>query len=118
MKKILFVMQHPPYHGIRLQEKLDLILTAAAFDQAISLLFVDDGVYQILSGQQPEGLDLKNTASVMRALEMYDVNDIRVETEALTERGLTISDLILPVAGILRQETGDYLQSFDLVLND
>ncbi len=110
-------MQRPPYQGIKLQETLDLILTTAAFDQAVSLLFLDDGVYQILSGQQPENSGLKNTASVMRALEMYDVNDIQVETESLTERGLTIADLMLPATAITRQQTGSYLQSFDLVLS-
>jgi len=117
MKKILFVMRSAPYQGCYLQEKLDIILTTAAFDQSVSLLFVDDGVFQLKHGQQPEVQQYKNTASIFKALEIYDIDELYVETESLQERGLKSADLILPVSELYRKQIGQWTQCHTLVLS-
>ena len=47
-KKILFLLRSPPYAGARAYETLEVLLVAAVFDQEVSVLFADDGVYQLL----------------------------------------------------------------------
>ena len=60
MKQILCISRHAPYSGNLAREALDTVLAAAVFDQAIGLLFMDDGVYQLLQEQQNITLDKKN----------------------------------------------------------
>lgn len=116
MKKLLFIMRSTPHAGIQLQEKLDVVLTAAAFDQQVALLFLDDGVFQLKKGQKPEKQGLKDTASIFNALEIYDVNDLYMEVESLQERGLKPGDLSLPVQELYRKDINQLIKQFDVIL--
>lgn len=118
MKKYLFLMRRLPHHSLHVQETLDQLLTTAAFDQAVSLLFLDDGVFQLKSQQSPEFMPFKNTAAMFQSLELYDVRDIFVEAESLSSRGLTVDDLILPVRSIPRDAVNDLIQQHDIVMPD
>jgi len=116
MKKFLFILRNPPHQGIQLQEKLDVILTTAAFDQKVALLFLDDGVFQLKKNQQPEKQGLKDTASIFNALEIYDVHDLFTEVESLQQRGLKPSDLTLPAKEFYRKDINDLMQQYDVVM--
>ncbi len=108
-------MRTPPHSGVKLQEKLDVILTAAAFDQHVALLFLDDGVFQLKKGQQPEKQGLKDTASIFNALEIYDVKDLYTEIESLQDRGLKPGDLTLPVKELYRKDINGLIKQYDIV---
>ena len=109
-------MDEPPHSGIKLQEKLDVILTAAAFDQKVALLFLDDGVFQLKKWQQPEKQSLKDTATIFNALEIYDVNDLYIEMESLQERGLKPSGLSLPVKEFYRKDVNALMRQYDIII--
>lgn len=109
-------MRRAPHDGIRVQETLDIILTAAAFDRNVSLLFLDDGVYQLKMGQATEAAGLKDVAPIFKALLIYDVRTFYVERESLVERGLDADRLILPVKLVARQEVCGLLRRHDLVV--
>lgn len=111
-------MRRPPHFSSRVQEALDQMLTTAAFDQAVSVLFVDDGVLQLKQGQQPENMVLKDTSAMLLVLEMYEINNLYIEVESLTERGLTIDDSILPANLVPRSSVNDLLNQHDVVLTD
>ncbi|PKM13545.1 MAG: sulfurtransferase complex subunit TusC [Gammaproteobacteria bacterium HGW-Gammaproteobacteria-3] len=115
MKKYLFVLRRPPHDGVRTQETLDIVLTLAAFDQSVSLLLLDDGVFQLKKGQQPEAFGMKDTASIFKALEIYDVKSIYAEIESLQERGLKRRDLCLPVQEYHRKDIAALIAAFDIV---
>ena len=108
-------MRTPPHSGVKLQEQLDVILTAAAFDQHVALLFLDDGVFQLKKGQQPEKQGLKDTASIFNALEIYDVKDLYTEIESLQDRGLKPGDLTLPVKELYRKDINGLIKQYDIV---
>lgn len=109
-------MRQPPFEGVQLQEKLDVILTTAAFDQKVALLFLDQGVYQLKKGQQPEKQGLKDTSSIFNALEIYDVNDVYVEVESLQEQGLQKSGLSLSVQELYRKDINKLVQQYDIII--
>ncbi|MGA9032439.1 MAG: DsrE family protein, partial [Sulfuricaulis sp.] len=46
IKKFLYVNRKAPYGTIYALESLEVVLISAAFDQDVSLAFLDDGVYQ------------------------------------------------------------------------
>lgn len=116
-KQFLFVLRRPPYGSIHVQEMLDIVLVAAAFDQLVSLIFLDDGVFQLKSGQNAKTSQLKNTSPIFQALELYDVNKLYVEAESLFERGMTQADLILDVTVLSRQAIGEMLKKGEAVFS-
>ncbi len=93
-KKFLYVNRKAPYGTIYALEALEVVLIGAAFEQDVSLAFLDDGVYQITKGQDTKDLGMKNFSPTYKALGDYDVNKIYVEQESLDARGLTLDDLL------------------------
>jgi len=93
-KKFLYVNRRAPYGTIYALESLEVVLIGAAFDQDVSLAFLDDGVYQIVKGQDTKEIGMKNFSPTYRALGDYEVTKLYVEKESLEERGLTPDDLM------------------------
>ena len=93
-KKFMFVNRKAPYGTVYALESLEVVLISAAFDQDVSIAFVDDGVYQIKKGQSTDGIGMKNFSPTYKALGDYDINKLYVEQESLTERGLSVEDLM------------------------
>ena len=94
IKKLMYVNRKAPYGTIYALESLEVVLIGAAFDQQVSLAFVDDGVYQLARNQSTDGIGMKNFSPTYAALGDYDVRDIYVERESLEARGLTLEDLM------------------------
>ena len=93
IKKFLYVNRKAPYGTIYALESLEVVLIGAAFDQDVSLAFLEDGVFQPTKGQNTEGIGIKNFSPTFRALGDYDVTKLYVERESLEERGLSENDL-------------------------
>ncbi len=93
-KKFLYVNRKAPYGTIYALESLEVVLIGAAFEQDVSLAFLDDGVYQLVDGQDTTGIGMKNFSPTYRALGDYEVTKLYVEKESLEERGLTPDDLM------------------------
>ncbi len=93
-KKFLFLNRKAPYGTIYALESLEVVLISAAFEQDVSMAFVDDGVYQLLKGQSTDGIGMKNFSPTYSALGDYDITKLYVEKESLEERGLTVDDLM------------------------
>lgn len=93
-KKFLYVNRKAPHGSIYALESLEVVLIGAAFEQDVSLAFLDDGVFQIVKGQDTKGIGSKNFSNTYRALGDYDVRKLYVEQESLDERGLTVDDLM------------------------
>jgi len=92
-KKFMYINRKAPYGTIYAWEALEVILIGAAFEQDVSLAFIDDGVYQLTKGQDTGGIGMKNFSPTYSALGDYEITKIYVEKESLEERGLTLDDL-------------------------
>lgn len=93
IKKFLYLNRKAPYGTIYAWESLEVVLIGAAFDQDVSLAFVDDGVYQLTKGQDTGDIGMKNFSPTYAALGDYEIKKIYIEQESLDERGLTLDDL-------------------------
>jgi tRNA 2-thiouridine synthesizing protein C len=93
-KRFLFVNRKAPYGTIYALEALEVVLISAAFEQEVSLAFLDDGVYQLVKGQDPSATGMKNFSPTYKALGDFGVRRLYVEKESLDERGLELSDLM------------------------
>ena len=94
-KKLLFISRHAPYGSSIAKDALDAILTAAAYNQQLALLFMDDGVFQLLAKQDTQDLQLKNFAAALPALPLYEINTIYVHYESLKARQINLDELAI-----------------------
>ena len=116
-KRFLYLLRRPPHGSIFAQEGLETVLIGAAFEQSVSLLFLDDGVFVLKRGQDPGEIGLKDFAKGFRALPDYDVERLYVEERSLAERGLTPADLIMDVETVSPERAGALIDAHDVVLS-
>jgi tRNA 2-thiouridine synthesizing protein C len=116
VKRFLFVNRKAPYGTVYALESLEVVLISAAFDQDVSLVFMDDGVFQIVKEQDTESIGMKNFSRTYRALDGYEVEKLYVEKESLDARGLTKDDLLVDVEILNSQELGDIMAAQDVVI--
>lgn len=116
IKKFMYVNRRAPYGTIYAQESLEVVLIGAAFDQDVSVAFVDDGVYQLVKEQNTDGVEMKNFSRTYRALEDYDVEKLYVEKESMAARGISEDDLIVDVEIKSAEELTQLMEDQDTVL--
>jgi len=116
-KKFMYVNRKAPYGTIYAIESLEVVLIGAAFEQDVSLAFLDDGVYELTMGQNTKGVEMKNFSPTYRALEDYDVSKLYVEKESLAVRGLAEADLMVPVQVVDAAEMARLMTEQDVVMS-
>jgi tRNA 2-thiouridine synthesizing protein C len=117
IKKVMFVNRKAPYGTIYALESLEVVLITATFDQDVSLVFLDDGVYELLKGQNTKAIGIKNFSPTYRALDGYDVEKLYVERESLEARGLSEDQLLVDVEVLSGAEMGELMAQQDVVLS-
>jgi tRNA 2-thiouridine synthesizing protein C len=101
---ILILQRHAPYGSSIAREGLDFILTSAAYDQNLTILFLGDGVFQLLNNQDSKAIELKNHASALEVLPLYDIENLFVIEEDLSERSIEHSQIMDNVNIITRAQ--------------
>lgn len=94
VKKFMYLNRKAPYGTIYAWEALEVVLIGAAFDQDVSVVFLDDGVYQLTKGQDTKGIGMKNFSPTFRTLGDYEVKKVYVDRASMEARGLTQEDLV------------------------
>jgi len=117
IKKFLYLNRKAPYGSIYALESLEVVLIGAAFDQDVSLAFIDDGVYQLKKNQDTKAIGMKNFSPTYRALEGYDVEKLYVDKASMTARGLTEEDLIVPVEILDEAQMAELMAQQDVILS-
>ncbi len=113
----MIVNRRAPHGTIYALESLEVVLIASAFDQDVSVAFLDDGVYQLAKDQDTQSLGNKNFARAFRALADYEIKKLLIEHESLTARGLTPADLMLPVEILSAAELAAQMAQQDMILS-
>jgi tRNA 2-thiouridine synthesizing protein C len=117
VKRFMYVNRRAPYGTIYALECLEVVLIAAAFDQDVSVVFVDDGVCQLKKNQDTTAIGMKNFSKTYGALDDYDVEKIYVEKESLDARGLTEDDLVIPVQVLAAEQLREVMAQQDVVIS-
>ena len=69
------------------------------------MLFLGDGVFQLLSNQDSKAIELKNHASALEVLPLYDVENLYAVEEDLNDRAINKNQLIDGINIINRQQS-------------
>ena len=113
----LLITRHSPYGGSAAQETLDIAFAAGAFNQNFAVLFMDDGIYQLMQDQNSDGLGQKNLSKTLPMLELYGASRLYVEQASLERRELTPSDLVLDVEVLNESALRSLVNTSDIVFS-
>lgn len=131
-KKFMYINRRAPYGTIYALEGLEVVLIGAAFEQDVSMAFIDDGVFQLVRGQDTAATGgIKNFSPTYNALGDYEVSKLYVDKQSLEERGLTTDDLMdityededddyaekPSIRVVSREELTELLEEQDVLLN-
>lgn len=102
--KIAFLFRSAPHSNSFAREGLDALLAATAFcdEDEIGVFFIDDGVLNLLEGQQPELLLQKDFIRTFKLLDLYEIEQRFVCSASLDKYHLTEANLILTAEKIDR----------------
>src|SRR5690606_14300097 len=98
------------------REALDVALSAAAFGVPCGILFMDDGVFQLIKGQDAAQIAQKSLAANMQALPLYGVEDVLVCQHSLGDRGVQANRCMRDARVRSNAEVGARIEEYDRVL--
>jgi len=116
MKNLLIISRQAPYGTAYGKEALDAVLMASAFT-SVTVLFMDDGIFQLKKNQQADSVGIKDYSPAFAALEQYEVTDILVSFGDLIDRGMTESDLVISANAVSDGEIRQVMMNSDMVLS-
>ena len=102
--KLAFLFRTAPHGNAISREGLDALLAATAFcdEEEIGVFFIDDGVLNLLDGQNPELLLQKDFIRTFKLLDLYDIEQRFVCTDSLDQYNLQTEQLIISAGKIDR----------------
>lgn len=115
-KRLLVIIRHSPYGSSLAKAALDLGLAAAAFDQAVDLLFLGDGVLQLLPDQDSKAVGVKNIGRQLAALPLYDIDSVYVDAQAAASYNLDLLKAPVVTQSLDAQEMHQLMSSADHLL--
>ena len=118
MSKLAFIFRHAPYGTANIREGLDALLAATAFcaEEDIAVFFLDDGVLNLQKQQQADVVLQKDTASALKLLDLYDIEQRYVCADSLQQFQLNPADFVLDCDVLSRQALLQRLQQCEKIL--
>jgi len=116
-KNVMIIYHQAPHASIDTWEALDLTLTLAAFEQRVTVVYLDDGVYQLVKNQDTTKLGIKNCSRTIRAYPDHDINVIYMLKRDLDQRNLVAEELMMDIALLQVHELKDMMQEQDFIFH-
>lgn len=115
-RSMLVISRQAPWSGPAAREALDVVLAGGAFELPLAMLFLDDGVLQLLAAQQPAAVEQKDLTANLQALPIFGVEQLYACAHSLQVRGLEQAPLGLPVQRLDAPSIRALLNRFDQVI--
>lgn len=116
-RSITFISRSAPYGNYQPNLCLDMALASAVFEQVVNYVFLDDGVLQLLRGQQAEGIHSKTLGNALETLELYGIENVFVDGASLQQRKLKQKDLIMDVTLVDHSALSELIENSETVFN-
>ncbi len=84
----LIVLRHSPYGSSLSRAGIDAALAAGAFEQAVNVLFLGDGVLQLLPDQDTAATGSKNLGKNIASLPLYDIETLFIDAQSVAQLGI------------------------------
>lgn len=116
-KSIGIVLRQAPYGNILAQEAIEASLAASVFEQTLSVIFLGDGVFQLIKGQDGASIKQKNLEKQLAAFELYEIDKVYVCENSLVERGIKADKLSIDITILNQQTLTQILHQQDVLLS-
>ncbi|MBC3767753.1 sulfurtransferase complex subunit TusC [Neptunicella marina] len=113
---IAIISSSAPYSSAKAQDALELCMVHGTYGQQCALFIQGDGVFQLLSGQDATQTGRKAFHKTFAALPFYDVDDVFICAESLTQRGILLDSLVISPQVLNAQQWQNKLAQFDVIL--
>jgi tRNA 2-thiouridine synthesizing protein C len=110
-KSLAIVNAKAPFSSVNGKDALDVALIFGAYEQALSLFFQGDGVWQLMPDQSAQAIDAKDYLKTFAALEFYDIEHIYVCQHSLSQRGL---DKVFSIDNVIVLDPEDFCAQLHL----
>lgn len=102
-QSISIIITSPPHGSDAGSQALDTALACAAFDQNVTVIFQDNGVWQLLPQPVDSPLGDKSLLAQFKLMELYGVTAVQVCTDSLQRAGIAAEQLALPAQVVSRR---------------
>lgn len=116
-KSQLVVIRSTPYGSSIAKSSLDTVLAIAAFDQPLSILFLGEGVLQLVSSQDGKVIGSKTIEKQINSLPLYGIEHYYADEEALGRFSLDAEHLPSQVSAVNKAKIRELIASHDHVLS-
>ena len=117
MKSILIRMSKSPSSGLTSGEQLETAMVAATFEQEVSILFIGDGVFNLLTDQETQEVKGYNIEKMLLALPTFEVNDLFICERSLEQRQVGVFNLPKNAKVITFEDQRRLIKTTDVVLS-
>ena len=115
--RITFISRSAPYGSNRANLCLDMALACAVFEQDVNYVFLDDGIYQLLKGQDGAAIQNKTLGNALETLALYSIGNVYADQKSLQERGIDAAELLPSIQLVENDALSRLIKSADLVFN-
>lgn len=112
-KSLLIISRQAPWSGPGAREALDVVLAGGAFDLPIGVLFLDDGVLQLATGQDAKAIQQKDLSANLQALSLFGIDEVFACSQSLAERGLASSG---NAQALSQEQISQMIERYDQVM--
>lgn len=92
MASLLICFTQTPYSSSTAQEGLDFALAATNFGHTVSVLFKDEGIFQLVKSDSVKGV--KNHSKRLASMPFFDIESCFVCQLSATRHGVDIGDVM------------------------
>jgi len=115
-KDVCVILRKLPYSTSMVFDAISLSQVFSVFNQKSSVIFLDDGLYQLIDNQEPSNILQKKISLNIESLDLYDMDKVIVCLEDLNDRKLNKSDLCINAEIMDRQAIAIWINNQDIVL--
>lgn len=114
---ITFISRSAPYGQNRANLCLDMALASAVFEQDVNYVFLDDGVYQLLKGQDGASIQNKTLGNALETLALYGIENVYADQQSLKKRSIGSAELLPGMQLIDSEAVSKLIENSDTVFN-
>lgn len=114
---MLIIFRHAPYGTSFTGEGVRVLSSLAAFNVNVQVLFMDDGIFGLLKGQNTEELGVNPLGPGLKQVFAFGGYEGLVDAQSLEEREITTDDLIdIDIKLVKRTKIHDITDKFGVIL--
>ena len=99
----LVVVRRAPYGASLARTAIETALAVAAFEQPVDILFMGDGVLQLLGQQDSQASGSRNMGRLLASLPLYGIEQVYVDAESAARYRVDLAQS--PVAAVPLEAT-------------